>query len=42
VFRYRTPGLRWGAAIAALAWLNAMALALVLLRLRARDLPREA
>lgn len=35
-FRYRTPGLRWGGAVAALAWLNALVLAIVLLRLRGR------
>ncbi|HWM86198.1 MAG TPA: hypothetical protein VNO33_10185 [Kofleriaceae bacterium] len=36
-FRYSTPGLRLGAALAAVAWLNAAMLALLLLRMRGRD-----
>jgi hypothetical protein len=35
-FRYATPGLRWGAAIAALAWLDVVVLTLILLRTRSR------
>jgi hypothetical protein len=36
-FRYSTPGLRLGAALSAAAWLNAAALALLLLRLRGHE-----
>jgi uncharacterized membrane protein YfhO len=36
-FRYRTPGLRLGALLSAIAWLNAALLALVLRRLRGHE-----